>query len=242
MTHPLGVSEHIKERMRRIRGDVRIYKNLDPDKTALVIIDMQAAFLEEGGVIEVAAARGIVGNVNRAAQGFRELGIPVIWIRSMHPPGGADWRHFFDHFVAPERREAAAAAMSDDAPPSRFYREMDVRDSDYVVIKNRYSCLIPGSSSLERLVRNLGRDTLVLAGTKTDICVESTARDAMMLDFRVAVLSDGTAALSDEEHQAALNVLVQEFADILTVDEVLGELQENAGQRVASPPEPAVAP
>jgi ureidoacrylate peracid hydrolase len=202
MTHALGVSEHIKERMRRLRGDLRIYKNLDPDKTALVIIDMQAAFLEEGGVIEVPASRGIVDNVNRAARGFRELGIPVIWIRSMHPTGAADWRHFFDHFVRPERREAAAAAMSDDAPPSRFYREMDVRDSDYIVIKNRYSCFIPGASSLERLLRSLGRD--------------------------IVVLSDGTAALSDEEHQAALNVLVQEFADILTVDEVVAELRQNS--------------
>jgi ureidoacrylate peracid hydrolase len=234
MTHALGVSEHIKERMRSLRGDVRIYKDLDPNKTALVIIDMQAAFLEEGGVIEVPAARGIVENVNRAAQGFRELGIPVIWIRSMHPRGAADWRHFFDHFVRPERREAAAAAMSEDAPPSHFYREMDVGDSDYIVIKNRYSCFIPGASSLERLLRSLGRDTVVLAGTKTDICVESTARDGMMLDFRVAVLSDGTATLSDEEHQAALNVLIQEFADVLTVDEVLDELRSNAGRTGAA--------
>ena len=228
MTHALGVSDHIKDRMRKLRGDVRIYKDLQPERTALVIIDMQAAFLEPGGVIEVPASRGIVPNINRAASGFRELGMPVIWIRSMHPTGAADWRHFFDHFVHPDRRERAAAAMSDDAPPSRFYKEMDVRDADYVVIKNRYSCLIPGSSSLERLLRSQGRDTIVLAGTKTDICVESTARDAMMLDFRVAVLSDGTATLSDEEHQAALNVLIQEFADVLTVDEVLGELQANA--------------
>jgi ureidoacrylate peracid hydrolase len=228
MTHPVGVSEHIKERMRKLRGDLRIYKDLDPRKTVLVVIDMQAAFVEPGGVIEVPSSRGIVDNINRAAAGFRELGMPVIWIRSMHPAGAADWRHFFDNFVRPERREAAAAAMSNDAPPSRFYREMDVQESDYVVIKNRYSCLIPGSSSLERLVRSLGIDTLVLAGTKTDICVESTARDAMMLDFRVVVLSDGTSALSDEEHQAALNVLVQEFADVLTVDEVLAELGENA--------------
>jgi ureidoacrylate peracid hydrolase len=234
MTHLLGVSEHIKERMRARRGDLRIYKDLDPQKTALVIIDMQAAFLEPGGVIEVPASRGIVANINRVAQGVRELGIPVIWIRSMHPRGAADWRHFFDHFVRPERREAAAAAMSDDAPATRFYSEMDVREIDYVVIKNRYSCLIPGSSSLERLLRSLGRDTLVLAGTKTDICVESTARDAMMLDFRVVVLADGTATLSDEEHQAALNVLVQEFADVLTVDEVLDELQVNASRAVAN--------
>lgn len=230
MTHSLGVSEHIKERMRRLRGDLRIYKDLDPDTTALVVIDMQAAFLEPGGVIEVPSSRGIVANVNRIAAGCRELGMPVIWIRSMHPTGAADWRHFFDHFVHPDRRERAAAAMSNDAPPSRFYHEMDVRDSDYIVIKNRYSCLIPGSSSLERLVRSLGRDTLVLAGTKTDICVESTARDAMMLDFRVVVLSDATSTLSDEEHQAALNVLVQEFADVLTVDEVLAELEANSSR------------
>jgi ureidoacrylate peracid hydrolase len=228
MTHPLGVSEHIKERMRNQRGDLRIYKDLDPSKTAFVIIDMQAAFLEPGGVIEVPSSRGIVSNINRCAQGCRDLGMPVIWIRSMHPAGAADWRHFFDHFVRPERREAAAAAMSNDAPPSRFYHEMDVRDDDYIVIKNRYSCLIPGSSSLERLLRSIGCDTMVLAGTKTDICVESTARDGMMLDFRVVVLSDGTSTLSDEEHQAALNVLVQEFADVLTVDEVLAELTANA--------------
>jgi ureidoacrylate peracid hydrolase len=87
---------------------------------------------------------------------------------------------------------------------------------------------MPGSSSLERLLRSIGCDTMVLAGTKTDICVESTARDGMMLDFRVVVLSDGTSTLSDEEHQAALNVLVQEFADVLTVDEVLAELTANA--------------
>jgi ureidoacrylate peracid hydrolase len=234
MTHALGVSEHIKERMRSRRGDVRIYKDLDPEKTALVIIDMQAAFLEEGSVIEVPAARGIVDGVNRAAHGFRELGAPVIWIRSMHPSGAADWRHFFDHFVRPERREAAAAALSDDAPPTRFYREMDVQARDYIVIKNRYSCFIPGASSLERLLRSLGRDTIVLAGTKTDICVESTARDGMMLDFRVVVLSDGTATLSDEEHQAALNVLIQEFADVLTVGEVLAELTQSSSSAAAA--------
>jgi ureidoacrylate peracid hydrolase len=102
---------------------------------------------------------------------------------------------------------------------------MDLRDEDYVVIKNRYSCFVPGSSSLERLLRNIGRDTIVLCGTKTNVCVESTARDGMMIDFRVVVLSDATATLSDIEQQAALNILIQEFADILSVDEVLDEMR-----------------
>lgn len=229
MTHPVDVSQHIKDRLRGIRGDLRIFKDLDPTRTALVIIDMQNAFLAEDGPIPVPAARGIIENVNRAAAQCRDLGLPVIWIRSHHPAGGADWRHFFDHFVLPERREQAAGALSADAPMSRFHPDMDVRDEDYIVFKNRYSCFIPGSSSLERLLRSQGRDTVLLAGTKTNICVESTARDGMMIDLRMAVLRDATAALSDEEHQAALNVLIQEFADILTVDEAVEELRANSG-------------
>ena len=229
MPQPTEVSEFVKERLARIRGDLRLYTDLRPAETAFVVIDMQNAFVAEGGVIEVPAAREIIPVINRTAVACRELGVPVIWIRSHHPKGGSDWRHFFDHFVRPERREAAAAALSDDAPTSRFHPDMDIRDEDYIVFKNRYSCLIPGSSSLERLVRSLGCDTLLLAGTKTNICVESTARDAMMLDFRVVVLSDATAALTDEEHQASLNVLIQEFADILVTGDVIDELRANAG-------------
>ena len=228
MPQPTEVSDFVKERLARIRGDLRLYADLQPTTTAFVVIDMQNAFVAEGGVIEVPASREIIPVINRMAAECREIGVPVIWIRSHHPKGGSDWRHFFDHFVRPERREAAAAALSDDAPTSRFHPGMDIRDEDYIVFKNRYSCLIPGSSSLERLLRSLGRDTLLLAGTKTNICVESTARDAMMLDFRVVVLSDATAALTDEEHQASLNVLIQEFADILVTADVIDELRANA--------------
>ena len=229
MPQPTEVSDFVKERLARIRGDLRLYTDLQPAKSAFVVIDMQNAFVAEGGVIEVPASREIIPVINRMAAECRTLGVSVIWIRSHHPKGGSDWRHFFDHFVRPERREAAAAALSDDAPSSRFHPDMDVRDEDYIVFKNRYSCLIPGSSSLERLLRSLGCDTLLLAGTKTNICVESTARDAMMLDFRVVVLSDATAALTDEEHQASLNVLIQEFADILVTAEVVDELRANTG-------------
>jgi len=235
VSHDVGVSDFVKERLMRIRGDLRIFKHLDPAKTALVIIDMQNAFLEQGAPIEVPPARDIVEPVNRVAQGCRALGVPVIWIRSHHPAGGRDWRHFFDHFVRPERREAAAASLSADAHGSHFYPEMDIRDEDQIIIKNRYSCFVPGSSSLERLLRNMRRDTIVLAGTKTNVCVESTARDGMMIDLRVVVLSDATASLSDVEHQASLNILIQEFADILTTDEVLGELRANAAARGAEP-------
>jgi ureidoacrylate peracid hydrolase len=225
---PTTVSEYVRERLQKIRGDLRLFKDLRVEDTALVVIDMQNAFVAPGGPIPVPASREIVPTINRMVQGCRALGVPVIWIRSHHPKLGADWRNFFDHFVLPERRDAAAAHLSDDAPGSHFYSEMDVRDEDYVVIKNRYSCFIPGSSSLERLLRSQKKDTILLAGTKTNICIESTARDGMMLDFRVVVLSDACASLSDQEQQASLDVMIQEFADILLVDDVLEELRANA--------------
>ena len=66
-----------------------------------------------------------------------------------------------------------------------------------------------------------GKDTLLIAGTKTNVCCECTARDAMMLDYKVVMLSDCTAALSDDEHRATLENMIQQFGDVLTADEVL---------------------
>ncbi|MFN3351377.1 isochorismatase family protein, partial [Pseudorhodoplanes sp.] len=100
----------------------------------------------------------------------------------------------------------------------------EVAAEDHTVIKNRYSAFIAGSSQLERLLRSLGIDTVLIAGTKTNVCCESTARDAMMLDFKTVMVSDCCAALSDEEHRAALENVFQQFGDVLTAAETLKKL------------------
>ena len=66
------------------------------------------------------------------------------------------------------------------------------------------------------MLRNLGIDTILIAGTKTNICCESTARDGMMLDFKIVMVEDCCAALSDDEHQAALESIIQQFGDVRT--------------------------
>jgi ureidoacrylate peracid hydrolase len=76
------------------------------------------------------------------------------------------------------------------------------------------------------VLRNLGIDTLLIAGTKTNVCCESTARDAMMLDFKVVLVSDCCGALSDDEHRATLETHIQQFGDVATADEVLGLLKK----------------
>ena len=72
----------------------------------------------------------------------------------------------------------------------------------------------------------MGIDTILIAGTKTNVCCELTARDAMMLDFKVVMVEDCCAALSDEEHRGALENIIQQFGDVMTADEVLARLRQ----------------
>jgi ureidoacrylate peracid hydrolase len=222
---PTTVSEAIRERILKRRGRMRVFDDLDTAKMALVVVDMQNVFCQPGGALEIAASRDTADNINRVADACRAANIPVIWIRSYHPAGGADWKMFFDYFISPERGKMAAEQLQEDNPGSAIYSEMRVTPSDYVVSKNRYSCFVPGSSSLERLLRSLKRDTIIICGTRSNVCCESTTRDAMMLDFKVLFVSDGTSAMSDYEHQATLDTLAQSFADVLTTEEVIQEIR-----------------
>jgi ureidoacrylate peracid hydrolase len=218
---PTTVSESIRERILKRRGKMRVFEDAEPAAMALVVVDMQNVFCQPGGALEIAASRDTADNINRLADACRAAAIPVIWIRSYHPAGGADWKMFFDYFISPERGKMAAEQLQENNSGSAIYSEMRVAPTDYIVSKNRYSCFIPGSSSLERLLRSLKRDTLVICGTRSNVCCESTSRDAMMLDFKVLFVSDGTSAMSDAEHQATLDTLAQSFADVMTTDEVI---------------------
>jgi len=139
-----------------------------------------------------------------------------------HRGGVSDWEVFFNHVVADEVRDRTIESLE----PGRqeVWADLEVDPSDITVIKNRYSALIPGSSSLERVLRNLGVDTLLIGGTKTNVCCESTGRDAMMLDFKVVLVEDCCAALSDEEHQSALETFIQQFGDVMTSHDALARL------------------
>ncbi len=133
--------------------------------------------------------------------------------------GAATGRRFSTRSWGADVRDRPIASLA----PGRqtVWSGLTVANSDIQIIKNRYSPLIPGASSLERVLRNLGVDTLLIAGTKTDICCESTARDAMMLDFRVIMAADCCAALSEDEHRDALETIIQQFGDVMNAEQIL---------------------
>lgn len=222
------ISQHIIDRVVARRGRLHLFETFEARRAALVVIDMQKTFCEPGAPAEVPASRGIVEPINRLAAGLRARGGTVIWCThaNLGTGGGSDWRNFFDYFVADAVRERTIESLSPGGSGQRIWEELDVQDADIKLFKNRYSALVPGSSQLERILRSLGIDTLFICGTKTNICCESTARDAMMLDFKVVMVSDGTAALSEEEHRAALENIIQQFGDVMTAAQILDRLTD----------------
>lgn len=231
MTHAVTIRPHIIDRVIARRGRLHWFDCLDPARTALVVIDMQGTFCAPGGPAEVPRSREICGAINRLAAGLRAQGGVVIWVLHANAHWGdrTDWALFFDHVVADAVRQRTIESLA----PGRqqVWSDLVVDPADVTVIKNRYSALVPGSSPLERILRSAGIDTLLIAGTKTNVCCESTARDAMMLDFKVVMVSDACAALSDDEHLATLETIIQQFGDVMSVDEALAALAGHAVSR-----------
>lgn len=224
--HDVSVRQEILDRLMARRGRINFYEKIDPSRTALVVIDMQNTFCAAGSPAEVPASRGIVPNINALAAQLRKDGVPVIWVLHANTQhnGRSDWDLFYNHVVAGEVR---SRTLQSNSPENQaVYSELNVATEDITIIKNRYSALTPGSSSLERVLRSMGLDTVLIAGTKTNVCCESTARDAMMIDFKVTMLSDCCAALSDEEHRSALENIIQQFGNVMTSHEAL-EMMRN---------------
>jgi ureidoacrylate peracid hydrolase len=219
--HNVSIRQEIIDRVLARRGRLHWFDRLDPRKTALLVIDMQNTFCAPGGPAEVAVSREIIAPINRLTRRLRDMGVQVIWVLHANEQynGRSDWELFYNYVVADDMRLKTIESLT--AGRQAVWHDLEQGNRDITIIKNRYSALVSGSSSLERVLRNLGIDTLLFAGTKTNICCESTARDAMMLDFKVVMLSDCTAALSDDEHRAALESIIQQFGDVMTADEAV---------------------
>lgn len=201
------------------------------DKVALVVIDMQREFATPaGGPFFVPEASRRIPTMRRLVDRFRSLGLPVIHTAFSATHLGFDRPRFGT--VMPNRA-AGAGAVPDGLFRSRaFVAELQPLASEIVIEKPSYGAFF--DTPLETILKRLGVDTLVLAGTLTDCCVGTTARQAYERGFAAVVVSDATATSVPEMHDAELAILRRAFARVMTVDEVVDELSASAGS-----PEPA---
>lgn len=209
----------------RKRERLEVYEALDPGKTALVVIDMQQAFCGGQGVLAVESARSIVPQVNRLAQSLRTAGGSVFWIR-MTIASEADWPVYLGDIVS--RRDVIDAVVRELAPSgagSQLWHELDVQSGDAVLTKNRFSAFLPRACDLMESLRHKGIDTVIIAGTLTDVCCESSARDAAMNDFKVIMVSDANATRTESAHAGSLDSIAQCFGDVRSTADVVSLIQ-----------------
>jgi len=197
------------------------YFTVDPRRTALIVIDMQNAFVAEGAPFETPGARTMLPRLERLIQFAREHRMPIVWTQSDHRPpyGGLMLRKFP---VIREERVLWAGEPSFDMYPNMVQPKEGVLE--YRIVKHKFDAFF--ETNLDAILRYHNVDTLIVTGTATNACCESTARTAFMRDYQVAFPSDANATFDPAMHEATLRNIELLFGRVMTSDELLGEMEE----------------
>lgn len=192
-------------------------------RSALLVIDMQRAFLDVGASVEVPAGRSIVANINALSSGVRHRGGHVVFFRYLVERDAGLLTHFERESYIGRDRVSPLVAMQRDHHQFGLYPELTIVPDDLVMDKIRYSAVI-GSDIVDRL-RQWEVTAVIITGVTTDVCAGNTAEDLMQKDFNVVVAWDGTAALSRLEHELYLARIFGLYGDVMPTEEILRRLK-----------------
>jgi ureidoacrylate peracid hydrolase len=231
--HDYVIPQAVKDRVIRRQGKLLSHDTIDAARAALVVVDMQNYFVAEGFAAEVPAARAIVPNINRMAKAMRAAGGAVVWVHTTAAGALEHWGNHHRYMLTPDRRQKRLTQLDEAHDGFKLFPALEPLAADLRIKKVKYSAFIAGSSDIDAQLKSRSIDTLLVTGTVTNVCCESTARDAMMLDYRVIMLSDGNASLTDEEHAASLNNFLIFFGDVMITDEAAARLVPVAQRKSA---------
>lgn len=193
-----------------------------PERTALLNIDMQNCFVQ-GYPISAPDGLTILDRINRLSDVCRKAGILVIHTRLVLRPDGSNTGVLGE--MAPPVKEGL---LNKGSEASALHKGLGVDSKDILLDKPRFGAF--HGTDLELILRTRGIDTIIISGIATNICCETTAREAMVRDFHVFFLSDGTTTFSmgdasaDELKKASLATLGFLFAQVLTVEEMIQKI------------------
>lgn len=216
MHHPSGIPDRIVRKVVARRGRLHAFETIEPVKTALVVIDLDAATVGRDD-----HCKGMISNVNTVARALRDSGGVVAWVLSR-------CQTLTENFKAILGTELATTYFKEGQPDglgSRLWHELETRDSDIVTWKSGASAFFPGKCDLQQQLEPRRIDTLLIAGTVTNICCESSARDATELGYRVVMISDALSGHAHGLHEATLATFYRIFGDVRPASEIIGLLQ-----------------
>ncbi|KXK44586.1 MAG: amidase [Chlorobi bacterium OLB5] len=187
---------------------------INKDKSALLVIDMQNYFLDTSSPAFTCGGPAILPNIKKLISAFRNLNRPVIYTKHVHHPGGID---------AGIMQWWWEGMCIEGSPESAIHADIAPLEHEKIVLKHRYSAFF--NTDLDTVLRCLKIEDLVITGVMTNMCCESTARDAYFRDYRVFFPADGTGSVNEEMHKASLLNLAYGFAQITTADTLIEQMQ-----------------
>lgn len=190
---------------------------LDPQKTALIVIDMQNDFVKEGGITEVPSARTIIPQIKKIIKICRELKIPVIYLKCVHRTKYLR-RRLYEKFPLLEGKLLVPGSEG-----VEIYKDLTPSPEDIIIDREHIGAFY--NTDLEPILRGISVDTIIFVGIVTNICVESAAREAFDRDFKVVVCHDCCCAISQEIHDASLKNIEYAFGRVMSCSEIINELK-----------------
>ena len=227
--HKIELSADVRKMIQAQRGTLHPYRRLDLRRTAHIIVDLQNGFMEPGAPVEVPMAREIVPNVNLISAAMRAHGGRNIFLRmTVDAASQASWSNWFAHLQTGDGGARLKHAFTRHAHYWQLWPTLEVLDGDERVEKFRFGAFVPGASTLHEILQGHGIDTLIISGTLSNCCCESTARDAMQMNYKVIFVADANAALTDAAHNATLENMAFLFGDVMSTAELLRCIQESS--------------
>lgn len=224
--HHTEIRSDVLDRIINRRGKPHIHDTLDAVRSALIVIDMQNAFVDDCNPSCIPVARKIVPAINHLATEVRARGGTVVWVyTTFNDNTKTQWNAFFGGVYSDTFSDAVIAHLREGSDGHRLWHELDIKAHDLTFSKDRFSAFLPGHCKLAEYLQAQSIDTVLITGTVTNVCCESSARDALMQNFNVVMVSDANAALTDDDHNASMTAIAQTFGDVMTSDEVVQRLQ-----------------
>lgn len=186
---------------------------MNRDRAALLVVDMQNFFLDPDSPTYTCGGPVIMPLVKELITAFRAASRPVIYTQHVHHP---------DYIDAGIMQWWWEGACIEGTPESEIPEEIAPLVNEKVIVKHRYSAFY--NTDLETILRCLHIEDVVIAGIMTNMCCESTARDAYYRDYRVFFPADATGSINEEMHMASLLNLAFGFAHITTANELITQV------------------
>lgn len=190
-----------------------------PGNAALLVIDVQNDFCDPKGAFgrshsDLSMVSGMMRGLQSLITGARKVGVPVIFIKSVYDP-----IHLFPAWYERNARIDFKVPRCESGTWGCELYQLSPLDNEVVIEKHRYSAFV--GTDLDLILRSNHIQTTIVAGIATNICVESTARDAFMRNYYVVAAADAAAAYGSDQHAAALRSIEVAFGVTASSDDIL---------------------